>query len=134
MIRRPPRSTLFPYTTLFRSAETSHDQKALAETAFNRAQIIGIVWEDPTSALPHGAQALELARASHDQELEARSLALFGVFHLLRGDYEEAMHDAQASLALYASLGTEPLASRKLSLDHFMSGPPLTQPLTHRAS
>src|SRR5713226_7154847 len=115
-------------------AETSHDQKALAETAFNRAQIIGIVWEDPTSALPHGAQALELARASHDQELEARSLASFGEFHLLRGDCEEAMHDAQASLALYASLGTEPLASRKLSLDHFMSGPPLTQPLTHRAS
>src|SRR3712207_8655226 len=24
MIRRPPRSTLFPYTTLFRSAVTSH--------------------------------------------------------------------------------------------------------------
>ncbi len=115
-------------------AETSHDQKALAETAFNRAQIIGIVWEDPTSALPHGAQALELARARGDQELEARSLASFGEFHLLRGDCEEAMHDAQASLALYASLGTEPLASRKLSLDHFMSGPPLTQPLTHRAS
>src|SRR2546423_3736145 len=30
MIRRPPRSTLFPYTTLFRSAaveEVNHDQK-----------------------------------------------------------------------------------------------------------
>src|SRR2546428_13410103 len=25
MIRRPPRSTLFPYTTLFRSTETSRD-------------------------------------------------------------------------------------------------------------
>ena len=25
MIRRPPRSTLFPYTTLFRSANTSHE-------------------------------------------------------------------------------------------------------------
>src|SRR3712207_8744005 len=24
MIRRPPRSTLFPYTTLFRSSKTSH--------------------------------------------------------------------------------------------------------------
>src|SRR2546429_7368741 len=24
MIRRPPRSTLFPYTTLFRSAQTGH--------------------------------------------------------------------------------------------------------------
>src|SRR2546430_8910035 len=26
MIRRPPRSTLFPYTTLFRSAERGHDE------------------------------------------------------------------------------------------------------------
>src|SRR5207244_9365280 len=26
MIRRPPRSTLFPYTTLFRSSPTVHDQ------------------------------------------------------------------------------------------------------------
>src|SRR3712207_7862414 len=26
MIRRPPRSTLFPYTTLFRSAERRHDR------------------------------------------------------------------------------------------------------------
>src|SRR3989449_3784602 len=26
MIRRPPRSTLFPYTTLFRSAEHEHEQ------------------------------------------------------------------------------------------------------------
>src|SRR6266446_9003336 len=25
MIRRPPRSTLFPYTTLFRSSSTRHD-------------------------------------------------------------------------------------------------------------
>src|SRR5258708_28382817 len=27
MIRRPPRSTLFPYTTLFRSLEGAHGQK-----------------------------------------------------------------------------------------------------------
>src|SRR2546428_8681000 len=32
MIRRPPRSTLFPYTTLFRSnLETIHDHDVLAE-------------------------------------------------------------------------------------------------------
>src|SRR2546427_9136550 len=34
MIRRPPRSTLFPYTTLFRSAAV--------ETAFGRIAAIGI--------------------------------------------------------------------------------------------
>src|SRR3712207_8771383 len=28
MIRRPPRSTLFPYTTLFRSASTARDVEA----------------------------------------------------------------------------------------------------------
>src|SRR5258708_29838523 len=31
MIRRPPRSTLFPYTTLFRS-RMHHDSQALAES------------------------------------------------------------------------------------------------------
>src|SRR5688572_32369874 len=30
MIRRPPRSTLFPYTTLFRSA-AAHEQRAVRE-------------------------------------------------------------------------------------------------------
>jgi hypothetical protein len=49
-------------------AQSSSDQKALAETEWNLAQIIGVVWEDPKSALPHGEQALSLARASHDQE------------------------------------------------------------------
>src|SRR3712207_8783953 len=30
MIRRPPRSTLFPYTTLFRSPELRHDGSSIA--------------------------------------------------------------------------------------------------------
>src|SRR5687768_17997036 len=33
MIRRPPRSTLFPYTTLFRSAHLDRLQKEIAEKA-----------------------------------------------------------------------------------------------------
>src|SRR5438309_5433512 len=31
MIRRPPRSTLFPYTTLFRSQQLAPDRKGLLE-------------------------------------------------------------------------------------------------------
>src|SRR3712207_6888816 len=31
MIRRPPRSTLFPYTTLFRSRVALHDERAVLE-------------------------------------------------------------------------------------------------------
>src|SRR3712207_9355894 len=38
MIRRPPRSTLFPYTTLFRSNEDNHAEPAL-ERLRGRLQI-----------------------------------------------------------------------------------------------
>src|SRR3712207_8133312 len=34
MIRRPPRSTLFPYTTLFRSDEVHRDEVARAEQRY----------------------------------------------------------------------------------------------------
>ena len=118
----------------WRMAETSHDQRALAETEWNLAQIIAIVWYAPTSALAHGEHALELARASHDQELEARSLSSLGVIHVLRGDFEEAMPCLEASLGLYVALGSEPVASRELSLPHFLLGAPPTQSLTNRAS
>src|SRR3989442_2414530 len=36
MIRRPPRSTLFPYTTLFRSHATEHDQIPALRQAAHR--------------------------------------------------------------------------------------------------
>src|SRR5256885_10162979 len=42
MIRRPPRSTLFPYTTLFRSVPPSHPasfQKFLLERLINKTGI-----------------------------------------------------------------------------------------------
>jgi DNA-binding SARP family transcriptional activator/tetratricopeptide (TPR) repeat protein len=118
----------------WRMAENSHDQKALAETECNLAQIIGVVWENPKSARSHGEQALSLARGIHDQELEARSLFLLGWIHIHGGDFEEAMRCLEASLALYARLPSEQAASRELSLAHFLMGSPLTQPLTFRAS
>src|SRR5690348_17742356 len=60
MIRRPPRSTLFPYTTLFRShpatsspAETADFQAALTEEAgFTRRKLlVGMRSEEHTSEL-----------------------------------------------------------------------------------
>jgi tetratricopeptide (TPR) repeat protein len=115
-------------------AETSSDQQAQAETEWNRSQIIGVVWEDPKRALSHGEHALELARASHDQELEARSLTSLGYIHVRAGDFEEAMHALEAALALYAHLGNESSVSGELSLPFFGTGGPLTQPLTNRAT
>src|SRR3712207_9444206 len=40
MIRRPPRSTLFPYTTLFRSARASTVAAALAEARRGEPDVI----------------------------------------------------------------------------------------------
>ncbi|HEX6551888.1 MAG TPA: AAA family ATPase [Ktedonobacteraceae bacterium] len=115
-------------------AQTSHDQKALAETEWNLAQIHAVGWGDPKRALPHDEHALALARANNDKELEARSLTLLGWIHLRVGDFQEAMRSLEATLGLYATVGTEPTASGVLSLAHFSLGAPLTQPLTNRAS
>src|SRR2546422_6391444 len=38
MIRRPPRSTLFPYTTLFRSGERRRGRRRRNRTAVHRAR------------------------------------------------------------------------------------------------
>jgi DNA-binding SARP family transcriptional activator/predicted ATPase len=118
----------------WQQAQASADQRTLAETAFNRAQITGWVWEEPKRALAPGEQALELARAIADKELEARSLATLGGIHLLGGDFEEALPLQEAALELYADLDHEPLASRELSLPGIGMGAPLTQPLSNRAS
>src|SRR3712207_9050639 len=67
MIRRPPRSTLFPYTTLFRSATTRHGQPAL---------FLGLSHYKPRPAHPIGEPGLPTrvhrnrwwaVRQSHDQ-------------------------------------------------------------------
>ncbi len=115
-------------------AETDHDQRALAETEWNLAQIMANMWDDPKGALPHGEHALSLARASNDRELVARSLSSLGLIHIVGGDFEEAMPCLETSLALYAALGNEHSISRELSLPSFAIGAPLTQPLTNRAS
>src|SRR5947209_14823 len=54
-------------------AESSQDQKALAETEWNRAQIAAIAWEELTSYLRHGEHEHSLARTILDQEMEDRS-------------------------------------------------------------
>src|SRR5688572_32121450 len=43
MIRRPPRSTLFPYTTLFRSIDHRELPEAIDAAAFEIAQAAGAI-------------------------------------------------------------------------------------------
>src|SRR3712207_6848076 len=69
MIRRPPRSTLFPYTTLFRSRMSSETIELLRNTALpkgdalNTARIAGVMAAKKTP---------ELRSEEHTSELQSR--------------------------------------------------------------
>src|SRR3712207_8525908 len=49
MIRRPPRSTLFPYTTLFRSRESTADE--LGATLRNLLALRNMTFEDLSASI-----------------------------------------------------------------------------------
>src|SRR3712207_8716563 len=71
MIRRPPRSTLFPYTTLFRSAHLRRPGRSLhAQRAHLRGDLVGY----------GGAQGDHLAEPPHlpggDRVLDRKSTRL----------------------------------------------------------
>src|SRR2546430_17237885 len=58
MIRRPPRSTLFPYTTLFRSTGNLNAGKVVTLTvAFSEAVTVNTSGGTPTLALNDGGAA-----------------------------------------------------------------------------
>src|SRR3712207_7342054 len=54
MIRRPPRSTLFPYTTLFRSNASSHDGIDSTGTNADEANVSGNTAMKPTEFAASG--------------------------------------------------------------------------------
>src|SRR2546430_4915545 len=68
MIRRPPRSTLFPYTTLFRSREEpAHSKAATGERrAVRRSAQCG-------SGSAHRAGRVGLRSEEHTSELQSQS-------------------------------------------------------------
>src|SRR3989442_8335496 len=79
MIRRPPRSTLFPYTTLFRSLAEGPDPGGRDELARDREVRLGlaavpIVDEDELTAAQRGDRALAAVSRSeeHTSELQSR--------------------------------------------------------------
>src|SRR3712207_8353324 len=77
MIRRPPRSTLFPYTTLFRSVMMSHarypaiDADAIASQS--RAIVTGLLREELGFDGVVMTDSLEARRSEeHTSELQSR--------------------------------------------------------------
>src|SRR2546422_7419028 len=64
MIRRPPRSTLFPYTTLFRSYHLLHRRDHVR-------RVQGAALRTPTALEAHGAGGLARSE-EHTSELQSR--------------------------------------------------------------
>src|SRR3712207_6930112 len=95
MIRRPPRSTLFPYTTLFRSQRRYDDTVLRRLTGIDVAQRAGMSLDEIRLLLDHGnalaAPLQELAARSeeHTSELQSRQYLVCRV--LLEKKYASSM-------------------------------------------
>src|SRR3712207_8322598 len=102
MIRRPPRSTLFPYTTLFRS-DRALELARSAGDALLVAQILTDLGalqhrtNDSRGARASWEQALELRSEEHTSELQSRQ---YLVCRLL---LEKKTHSPSISLTLHLS-------------------------------
>src|SRR5258708_27627595 len=72
MIRRPPRSTLFPYTTLFRSCQTSTASHAARAATSNSRGLILVSSRKPADGLRFHAHA----GAEGGQRLDRKSTRL----------------------------------------------------------
>src|SRR3712207_8109700 len=70
MIRRPPRSTLFPYTTLFRSRGASAGDAALDGADRHAADPRSLLVRQPARA--HEQHRLALRSEEHTSELQSR--------------------------------------------------------------
>src|SRR5689334_23599580 len=85
MIRRPPRSTLFPYTTLFRSRAfgikrlQEDEQRPVPEVERKRAQAD----RDQRGLCQHRAVQPGARPAEHDQRSEEHTSELQSQFHLV---------------------------------------------------
>src|SRR4051794_41740072 len=73
MIRRPPRSTLFPYTTLFRSCEELPRARAGQSTVHGHIDLCGARPRLGTAEAGHrrGLCARELRSEEHTSELQS---------------------------------------------------------------
>src|SRR2546422_4161277 len=68
MIRRPPRSTLFPYTTLFRSDPERLREQELVYTGALRTPAEAIAATVPLGGRPTGVSAEGFALAGEDRK------------------------------------------------------------------
>src|SRR2546430_6592416 len=73
MIRRPPRSTLFPYTTLFRSHKPHRDAEPAGEDGGDEADLEGEERDAEHFAVAREQQGDGARSEEHTSELQSQS-------------------------------------------------------------
>src|SRR5438876_2101116 len=76
MIRRPPRSTLFPYTTLFRSAASATSKltrpaRPASSAALRAAAITASLWSNPVNDEAGNRSTTATRSEEHTSELQS---------------------------------------------------------------
>src|SRR5256885_9875905 len=87
MIRRPPRSTLFPYTTLFRSGKLSMYRLMAEETADLVCRKLGIQAPCTTGSAPLPGSEVDSEPAAEDRKstrLNSRHLVISSAVFCLK--------------------------------------------------
>ena len=117
MIRRPPRSTLFPYTTLFRSYDLASQAVALHERSPHAHYALGTIqfWNREFDC----AMASQKRAIALDPNL-AVAHTMIGLVHHYSGDSTAALKPFQTALRL-DPLGGD-VVVHQIGLCHFMLG------------
>src|SRR5437660_5658203 len=94
MPRRPPRTTLFPYTTLFRSREIAHDRREIAQ---DLAEIRGDKQEikKDRQELRGDLRQVRERSEEHTSELQSRGNLVYSLLvkKTLQRDRQEFLKD-----------------------------------------
>src|SRR3712207_8901868 len=101
MIRRPPRSTLFPYTTLFRSryhssascGGTKNSISICSNSRVRKRKLPGVISlrnDFPTCAIPNGGRSEE-----HTSELQSRQYLVCRLLLEKKKKVLNTMHNSQ---------------------------------------
>src|SRR3712207_8802624 len=72
MIRRPPRSTLFPYTTLFRSGPVAVGEHAVDDRAVELVEVAQLVEVGGDRSVGQVGHVLKARSEEHTSELQSR--------------------------------------------------------------
>src|SRR3712207_3381891 len=96
MIRRPPRSTLFPYTTLFRSVLVGKAREAVTKLMNNDRKGAGVVGGSEVIGIENATATVCRGVDKHDDVLIRRAgEPLVEVFQMERGEIATAVESIE---------------------------------------